>query len=151
MAAFTKAEFEIEAGMQPDTKVFKVHVGHSLAFSMKTKRGSKKVDGGGYPDHLTCADGPLQGLSGIPTGRSLPPHKKRAPDDAPLLRVCLQAQQANSLWVMHLGQVMESIQSVHGSQQGGVMGGVYFGFGILEFAEGLSKEVPGAHMVWSIP
>ena len=27
---------------------------------------------------------------------------------------------------------------------------LYFGFGILEFAEGLSKEVPDAHMVWVI-
>jgi hypothetical protein len=68
-----------------------------------------------------------------------------------MLRFFVFACKPSKLWVMHLGQVMESIQSVHGSQQGGVMGGVYFGFGILEFAEGLSKEVPGAHMVWSIP
>jgi len=30
------------------------------------------------------------------------------------------------------------------------MGGVYFGFGILEFPEGLSMEVPDAHMIWII-
>ena len=54
----------------------------------------------------------------------------------------------SKLWVMHLGKVVKCINSVHGSQQGDVMGGVYFGF--LEFAEGLSKEVPDAHMVWII-
>ena len=56
----------------------------------------------------------------------------------------------SKLWVMHLGKVVKCIDSVHGSQQGDVMGGVYFGFGILEFAEGLSEEVPDAHMVWII-
>jgi hypothetical protein len=37
----------------------------------------------------------------------------------------------SKLWVMHLGKVVQCINSVHGSQQGDVMGGVYFGFGIL--------------------
>ena len=72
-------------------------------------------------------------------------------DHPRMLRFFIQQYYEESqLMMVWDGKKVLELPSTHGSQQGDIMGGFYFQFGTLDFAEELARTCPDAHIAWIV-